>query len=74
MQIHLVVENVDLGYHAVQGYIDPARAVQECQRMNVEHNERAVKNLIKYSNYTAGDARSYMDKFIQYEITIVEVE
>lgn len=74
MQIYLVVENVDLGYHAVQGYTDPKDADQECQRLTEIHNIKKISDLMEYCAYTEADAREYVKRYTNYEVVTVGVE
>lgn len=74
MQIYLVVENVDLGYHAVQGYTDHVRAVQECQRLTDMHNVKKISDLMEYCVYSQADAQQYVKQYTPYEVVTVEVE
>jgi hypothetical protein len=74
MQIYLVVENVDLGYHAVQGYTDYARAEQECIRLNQEHNAQQIINLMDHCGYTEREAQTYVRYSTHYGVDTVEVE
>ena len=74
MQIYLVVENVDLGYHAVQGYTDPVYAEQECQRLTEIHNIKKINDLMQYCVYSHADATEYVNRYTPYEIVTVEVE
>lgn len=74
MQIYLVVENVDLGYHAVQGYTDHVRAVQECQRLTQEHNAQQLINLMDHCGYSELEAQLYVKCYTPYGVDTVEVE
>ena len=74
MQIYLVVENVDLGYHAVQGYTDPKDADQECERLIEIHNAKKISDLMGHCGYTEADAREYVKHYTQYEVVTVGVE
>lgn len=74
MQIYLVVENVDLGYQAVQGYTDHVRAVQECQQLTEVHNVKKISDLMEYCVYSQEDAREYVKHYTPYEVVTVEVE
>ena len=74
MQIYLVVENVDLGYHAVQGYTDPKDADQECERLIEIHNAKKISDLMEYCVYSQADAQEYVEHFTPYEVVTVGVE
>ncbi len=73
MQIYLVVENVDLGYHVVHGYTDNVRAVQECQRLIEIHNAQ-LRERLGHCGYTEADAQEYIEHFTTYEVVTVGVE
>lgn len=74
MQIYLVVENVDLGYHAVQGYTNWVRADQECERLTQEHNALKIINLIDHCEYTELEAQQFVGHFTPYGVEFVEVK
>ena len=74
MQVYLVVENVDLGYQAVQGYTDHVRAVQECQLLTDVHNAKKISDLMQYCAYSHADAQEYVKYYTPYEVVTVEVE
>jgi hypothetical protein len=74
MQIYLVVENVDLGYHVVHGYTDNVRAVQECQRLTDVHNFKKISDLMEYCAYSQADAQEYVKHYTPYEVVTGEVE
>jgi hypothetical protein len=74
MQIYLVVENVDLGYHAVKGFVDRVAAEEVCQGMNTEYQRDMVEGLIQHCGYTLENAWAYAGKRTHYEVETVEVE
>ena len=74
MQIYLVVRNIDLGYHAVQGYTDSKDADQECQRLTQEYNDIHIKNLMDHCGYSQVDAEEYASHYDPYEVVTVGVE
>jgi hypothetical protein len=74
MQIYLVGENVDLGYHAVQGYTDGRDADYECERLTEIHNAKKISDLMEYCVYSQADAREYVKHYTPYEVVTVDVE
>lgn len=74
MEVYLVCETVDLGYHAVSGYLDIEKAIAECARLNEEYRTDYISSLTKGCSYTYEDAVAYANNFRNYyEVDSVEV-
>jgi hypothetical protein len=34
MKVHLVIDNVDLGYHVIDGFVNESNAIELCNKLN----------------------------------------
>lgn len=59
MQVYLICENVDLGYHVVIGYLDNDQAKRACKAMNDDFRAKKINDLMQHCNYTFEAASDY---------------
>lgn len=60
MQVYLVNNNVDLGYHVESIYLTLEAAKVECNRLNEEYNEKQKESLMKGGRYTEDQAINWL--------------
>ena len=74
MQVYMICETIDLGYHVVVVHANQDMANRACKALNDEYRRKMVKDLVDHCNYTQERAEAYVrgDQYFIEEHEVLE--
>lgn len=75
MRVHIICQNIDLGYHIHSVYLSENLANEKCKELNQEYTLKKIQKLID----NCGDSREVAEKYVkergpEYFVESYEVE